>query len=447
MSAGSTSYIQIPPSNHSSTGTISYRDGNPVINFVIGEQDRFLLGHSLRLVGNIAVYKTPDGAGHGNVPDDIDDVSVTARLSTYSILDQIVLSSQKSKNVIEHVKHYGRYLSSYLPNISSKQEALGHLSVTSNMLPNEDLNKRQYVNNENGVGAGGRQFRGNSFCLNLPTGFLNSKQPIGLSSKGWGVGGLAIDIHLAPDTQVINGDQTQSFYQLTDVFLVAELITPSVDELSRLMKQTSATMEYNAISSYYTTIASSNAIINFRIGLSRVLGVFMNFIPSEFLNNLSFDGFQTTPLINNLGAGELAPIKQIVFTKGGVRLPLMYNLDTNARSDTATYKSVIADPEVTRGFMGSFVPFMKNHKTQQSPITNNRVAFDSNTEDFADGGSFFGVGTTFDNISGEGVDFRNENFGVQMETALTADNPHSAFLYVRSKQTLVMNANGLQVIQ
>ena len=267
MSAGSTSYIQIPPSNHSSTGTISYRDGNPVVSFIIGEQERFLLGHSLRLVGNLSIYKTPDGS-FGNIPTSGQDLSVSPKLSAYSILDQIVLSSQKSKNVIEHVKHYGRYLSSYLPNISSKQEAIGHLSTTSCMMPNNLLNDIQFVQNVNGSDATSRQFRGNSFCLNLPTGFLNSKQPIGLSGKGWGVGGLAVDIHLCPDSQVLNGSWTNSFYQLTDVFLVAELLSPSVDELSRLMTQSSATMEYNAISSYYTTIASSNAIINFRIGLS-----------------------------------------------------------------------------------------------------------------------------------------------------------------------------------
>jgi len=442
MSAGSTSYIQIPPSNHSSTGTISYRDGNPVVSFIIGEQDRFLLGHSLRFVGNISIYKTPDGS-FGNIPTIGQDLAVSPKLSTYAILDQIVLSSQKSKNVIEHVKHYGRYLASYLPNISSKQEALGHLGVTSNMMPNNLLNNIQYTQNVNGSDATNRHFRGNSFCLNLPTGFLNSKQPIGLSSKGWGVGGLSVDIHLCPDSQVLNGSWTNAFYQLTDVFLVAELLTPSVDELSRLMSQTSSTMEYNAISSYYTTIASSNAIINFRIGLSRVLGVFMNFIPSAYLNNLSFDGFQTTPMINDLATGDIAEIKQVVFTKGGERLPLMYNVDTNVRTDE---NSEIADPELTRGFMNAFVPFMKNHKTQQSPLTNNRVGFDSQT-DFTDAGMMFGVGVTFDGISGQGIDFRNENFGVQMETGLESGLSHSAFLYVRSKQTLVMNANGLQVIQ
>ncbi len=88
-------------------------------------------------------------------------------------------------------------------------------------------------------------------------------------------------------------------------------MTPSVDELSRLMTQSSGTMEYNAISSYYTTVASSNAIINFRLGLSRVLGVFMNFIPSTYLNNYSYDGFQTTPLINDLASGDIAEVKAV----------------------------------------------------------------------------------------------------------------------------------------
>ena len=89
---------------------------------------------------------------------------------------------------------------------------------------------------------------------------------------------------------------------------------------------------------------------------------------------------------------------------------------------------------------------MKNKSTQISPLTNNRVGF-TNQTDFVDAGQMFGVGVSLDEISGQGVDFRTENFGLQMECGLTKDNPHSAFLFVRSKQTLVYNANGLQVIQ
>lgn len=168
----------------------------------------------------------------------------------------------------------------------------------------------------------------------------------------------------------------------------------------------------------------------------------MNFIPSTYLNNRSYDGFQTTPLINDLASGDIAEIKQLVFLKGGERMPLQYNLDCNVRDDAS---STISDPNLVRNFMNAFIPFMKNNKTQISPLTNNRVGFTS-TDDFVNAGMMFGAGVSFDDISGEGVDFRSENFGLQAETGLTEDNPHSAFLYVRSKQTLVFNENGLQVI-
>ena len=441
--AGSNNYLQLFPSNQTSNGAISYRDGNPVMSFILGEQDRYLIGSSVRLTGNISIYKTPNG-NFGDIPSVGEDLSVSPKLSTYGMLDQIVITSQKNKSVIEHVRHYGRYLASYLPAISSVQEANGHLGVTANTMNNLNANDLQYVNNLNGSSATDRQFRGNSFCINLPTGFLNSKEPIGLSGKGWGTGGLQFDIHLASDSQFLNsGAFSNAFYQLTDVSMICEVINPSIDQLSSLMRQTSNTMEYNAISSYYTTLASSNAIINFRLGLSRVLGIFMNFIPSNYLNNLGFDSFQCSPLINDLSAPEYAEIKQVIFTKGGERLPLMYNLDTNVRDNA---NSTVADPQLFRNYLNTFVPYMKAMKTQVSPETYNRIP--STVQDAkAEAGDMFGIGVAFDNISGEGIDFRNENFGAQLETGLTADNPHSAFLFVRSKQTLVMNANGLQVIQ
>jgi len=441
--AGSTSYIQLAPSNHPSNSLISYKDGNPVINFILGEQDRYLIGSSVRLMGNISVYKTPNG-DFGDIPLTTDDLQINPKLGVYGILEQVTISSQKSKNVIESVRHYGNFLSAYLPNTTSKEEALGHLAVTSGMCPNPECERLTFVNNLNGSSATNRDFRGNSFCINIPTGFLMSKENINLSGRGGGVGGLEFSFNLAPDVMFLNGSWTQAFYQLSDVNLVCEVINPSVDELSRMMKETSATMEYNAITSYYQTIQSSNAIINFRLGLSRVLGAFMTFIPSEYLNNLTYDSYQTSPLINNFTTGEVAPVKQVIFLRGGERVPLQYNLDTNVRDDA---NSIIADPQLTRNYMNSFMSFMKNLKTQQSPITNKRELEPADNFNYADAGLLFGIGVAFDNISGQGLDFRTENFGVQMDTGLTNNVPHSAFLFVRSKQTLVMNANGLQVIQ
>ena len=450
ITGGSTSYLEIAPSNVVSTGRVSYKAGNPVINFTIGETDRFLIGSSVRICGSIACYTSASGT-RGVVPTATSTLNVSPKLSAYSFIDQVVFSSQKNKSVIEHIRNYGRFLASYLPNVSSHSEALNHISQSANTMPNIKGNKLSFVNNVNGQNdAGGSppanfKFAGNSFCLNLPCGFLNNSEPIGLSGKGWGIGGLSVDIHMCPDSQFFNsaGADTDSFYQLEDLKLICEVINPAPDELSRLMSQTSNTMEYNAITSYYTTIASTNAIINFRLGLSRVLGFFMNFIPATYLNNLKYDGFSTLPLINDLTAGTIAPIKQVVFLKGGNKIALDYDINTNVKDNP---NSVISDPEITRNFMNTFAPFLKDNKSQLTPITNNRVGF-SNVQNFADAGLMFGVGVQFDNISGDGLDYRTDNFGVQMETGLTKAVSHAAFIFVRSKQTLVMNANGLQIIQ
>ncbi len=438
---GSRSYLQISPSNQNAR--ISYKSGSPVINFIIGEQNRFLDGYSVRFTGNISIYKTPNG-DFGDIPLPADDLDISSKLGIYGMIDQVVITSQKYKSVIEHCKHFGRYLASYVPARTSKSEALTSLQNRVGIVNNVKAQQLAVVNNTNGSAAASRVYRGTSFSIDLPTGFLNSGTPIPLSGNGGGTGGLEIAVHLAPDSQFLNGSWTNAFYQLTDVNLHCEVINPSVDQLSQLMSKTSNSMEYNAITGYYQTIQSSNAILNLRLGLSRVLGFFVNFIPSERLNNLNFDSYQCSPLINNKTTGEIAPIKQIIFLKGGNRMPLMYNLDANVRDDP---DNTVADPQIFRNYVNAFGNFDKLVRTQLSPITFNREApADAASLEFADSGQMFGIGVALDKISSEGVDMRNENLSVQLETGLTSGLAHSAFMFVRAKQTLLFTQNGLQVI-
>lgn len=436
--SGAIMNVEIQPSNVVSTGLISYRSGNPQISFLIGEAERMLLGNSVRFCGDIKIYK--DSAK--TLPVATDDLNISSKLGVYSILSEIILSSNKSKQVIEHIRHYNRFLASYLPNVSSKQEAMGHMNETSCMLPNQLAQRLSVTNNLNADG--------NSFAISLPTGLLNNSEPINLSSNN-GIGGLMLDIMLSPDAQVLYSENpanstnfTTAFYELSNVKLMCELVQPSPDQLSRA---TSGTLEYNAISSYYTSIQSTNAIINFNIGLSRVLGAFMNFVPSEHLNNLKYDGLQTLPLLNNL-AGNIAEIKQVIFTRDGTRFPLEYNLDTNIKDvDQNVYIVTAEDPQLYRNYTNSIMPFMKNKRQQLSPLTYDREGLTS-TGNFVNGGQMFGVGIAYDNISGQGVDFRNVNFGVNIDCDLTEGSnfPNSVFLFVHSKQTLVFNQNGVQVL-
>jgi GTPase SAR1 family protein len=58
----------------------------------------------------------------------------------------------------------------------------------------------------------------------------------------------------------------------------------------------------------------------------------------------------------------------------------------------------------------------------------------------------YGVGIAYDVISGDGVDFSRENWGLQMSCGLDTNRPHAAYVFVHAKQTLVFNQTGLQVI-
>tara|TARA_R110001632_G_scaffold29852_3_gene78973 strand:- start:2305 stop:3633 length:1329 start_codon:yes stop_codon:yes gene_type:complete len=435
---GRTHYLEIQPSNVKSNGKVSYRDGNPVIEFIIGEQNTYLLGQTLRLAGNIQVYKTDD-----TYATSADNINVSPKLGMLGAIDQIVLSSQRNKSVIEHIRHFGRWASSYYGNVASKGETLTHLNETTGMMANPLAQKISFTANQNGASQTSAEYDGNSFCVPLTTGLLSSSDPVPLSAQ-WGIGGLNLAIHLTPDSQFLFAPTLgNAYYELSNLKLICEVVEPAVDELSRLMSQSSGAMSYNAITSYYTSINSTFATINFNLALSNVLSVFLNFIPSNYLNNLAYDGFQTTPLMN--GATEVAPITQMVITRGGQKIGFEYNLDANVRDNAS---STIADPQLVRFYMNAFNKFMDSKKSQLSPHTTFRKlnSTSANTH-YPEGGQYFGLGIAFDNVSGDGVAFQSgNNFGVNLETGLTNDNPHATFIFVRSKQTLAFTPNGLQVV-
>ena len=443
---GSLEHQQIQPSNIISTGVVSFKEGNPVIQFIIGEQDKYLLGNSLRFCGNV------EFKDNGSVPVNASKLGINPTLGLYGMIDQLNISSQRSKQSIESVRHYGRFLATYLPTLSSEQEAIGHMNETSCMMPNVECERLGVVNNQNGSSATDRTTFGNSFCMNLPCGLLNSQQPIPLSAQ-WGVGGLMVEIRLAPDSQFLfatnntSASLTDPFYQLRNLSLIYEVVNPSADMLSKLKNQQGNTLEYNSISSYYTSVNSTNAIVNFNLGLKNCLSAFFNVITSSRLNNLGEDGFATLPFTNS-GTTGVAKIKQLIFTRNGVKFPLQYNIDTNVNPKfipTGT-DYFPADPQIVRNAMDSLMPFSSNKKTQISPATFSRD-LDANSRDtnsLNPHNNF--VGVSFDNISNVGVDFTQAQLGVQMELELTTDNPQTIFLFVHHKNTLVFSPNGLQIV-
>tara|TARA_R110002096_G_scaffold62120_1_gene153939 strand:- start:4588 stop:5910 length:1323 start_codon:yes stop_codon:yes gene_type:complete len=434
--------IEIVPSNVASNAKISFQGGTPVIQFIIGEQDRLLLGNSLRFTGK---FRTLLSSASANVSS-VSTLAMSDKLGVYSTIDTLTIKSQRTGQTIESIRNYNRFLASYLPVTSSQQDNMGHMYDSALILPNYAAQQQTVVNLPSSSSTQ------NHFCMSLPCGLFNGGEPIPLMEEA--VGGLLVELHLAPDSQVFHSSTndnasatSEAFYEFTDVSLAAELMTPAADVLQQLKSRTSATYEYNSISSYYQTINSANGIINFQLGLSRVLGVFANIVPAAHINNTVYDGLATMYPTN--ATGEAAVIKELFFTRNGSKFPIDYNINTLLTDEAAiteTTDPFSVDPQIVYNYMNAVQKFASITRTSLRPQNtqySDSTRFDKDT---AFGGCGWGLGVAFDTVSDAGVDFSRVNFGINMSLDLTTDSPQAFYLFAHNKQTLVFGAQGLQVL-
>ena len=435
----SNQYLEIVPSNVTSDGTLSFKNGQPVIQFIIGEQDRYLLGQSIRLTGNFSVFSDDDTLGSANA-----QLSMDGRTSLYSTIDQLVIKSQATNQTIEHIRNYNRFMASYLSVTNDLGDGMSHKNQDDLQVLNSTAIKSAIVDNPVNRSSTGS----NTFALTLPCGLFNgSPTPIPLA-RGWGLGGIIVEIHLSSDSACLFAedgatDISNAFYQYKNVNLCCEVQRPTPQELSKLQSSGGGnTFVYNTISSYYTTINNSNAIINFSLGLSKVMSVFANFITASSINSRQHNGMTTSYPRNS--TNETAFFKQLVITRGGERLPLEYNIDTIQQTDPTARQP---DAQIIRNYVNSIHSFTKNRRNTLVPenlvVSNNLDALDKVA---INGGMTVGIGVALDTISNVGLDFRNTNFGINLDLDLVTDNPQAVYLFVHHQNTLVFNQNGVQII-
>jgi len=181
-------YVSIQPSNGNASH--SYREGRPVVSFTIAEQEAMLLPRTIRVSGRFHAYESSArGAVAGN------NLSMDSKLGIWSIIDQVVLKSATSKATIEHLRHANRFYSSYFGVINDEKTLINQYGESGLTLPSLDGQRVSVV--KEGTGA-----NSNEFCVHIPTGLLLGTNAIPLSGEN-GIGGLTIDIHLAPDSMVL----------------------------------------------------------------------------------------------------------------------------------------------------------------------------------------------------------------------------------------------------
>jgi len=441
----SNQHLEIVPSNITSNGRLSYKNGQPTIQLLIGAQERMIVPGSIRLVGNFTVMKNDTV-----IPLESDKIRMNERLGVYSIIDTLSIFSQTSGQTIETINHHNRMMSSYLSVTQSQQDFACHAYEQALRFPNYKAQQLGVITNTQGASASGGTSP-NSFCIPLVCGLFMGQDPIPLSGQT-GVGGLSIEIQLSPDQNVLfSSDNTDTaladaYYELSNVRLICEVQRP---DPSLPTPGPVNTFTYNSISSYYNTINSANAVLNFNLGLKSVLSAFMNVVPASHINNFRRDGLATLEFTNKDGSN--AQIEQLVFTRAGQREPLEYNIDTLQKKSTGRSNET-ADAQVVRNYMNAVMSFAKINRTSVQPSVYRNI--DYSTDDtfsgakiVPDGGVAWGVGVAYDSISDQGLDFSQTPFGVQLQLRLTTDNPNSIYLFVHSRQTVVSQAGSIQVLK
>ena len=439
-------YVSIRPDNIPSDGKISFKNGFPVLSFTIQAQNGILNPESIRIAGQARFYKNNLVPPVPILSADANQVTMDNRLGIYNLWDQVIIRHNKSKQICEHIRHYPRYLSSYLGLGSSKQDLMGHMGQSNLIMPNSEA----FFNTV--MVGNASDSKVNEFSCYLPTGFLRSGNMINLMDQSFG--SIQIEIHLSPDQNALfsrTGSTTNildAHYVLENLELTFEVSDVPADEMARMASQTQGSLSFNTIQTLYTSINSTNAQIQFNLGLKAVQSIFMNFCPSANINTITQNGNATTyPSLNADNGNALAHFKRVQFLRGGVKYPLEYDIVTNIDKDSAT---LVPDPELLKHFVDSVIPEYMTDRSSVSQQNNNRrynLGNGANSYiDLPDGGALFGIGMKYSQYN-SGQDFSSQQWGCSLETNLTSDNPISVFIYVKARATLLWGPNGIQLMQ
>lgn len=446
-------HISIRPDNIPSDGKISFKNGFPVLSFTIQAQNGLLDPRTIRINGGLKIFKDNIVPPTPVYTDDANQITLDNRLGVFSLWDQLIIRHGRSKQICEHIRHYNTFLNSYLGTTSSKNDLLGYMSQSALMQPNEEAMFHNVVATGNAASA--NDFS-RSFSCHLPCGFINSGNMINLMPSSFG--SVVIEIHLSPDSNCLysrNGATLgveDAHYELSDLSLTCEINDISPDDQVTFGQQTEGAYEFQTITSLYTSINTGNAQIQYSLGMSKLQSVFMTFKPAANINTLTENGLASTYPSNSTG-NALASFTRIQFLRGGQKYPEDFDtvgVTTDAANvNSATESFVVADAKMALDFAESIMPEHSMVRTTLSPLTLNR---DYTMDDTGNGGykaqpgggPLFGIGMRYSQFN-QGQNFRDQQWGVSLESTLNENNPIGVFIFYKNKTTVAWNPNGVQI--
>ena len=455
--------VEITPLNPPSNNAYSFKTGNPLVQFVIPNQNKLLVGSSIRLNGTFKLMDNnnapPVNPGNAGGTDSGKGFTISNRLGIHSVIQQVTLSNQDNNQTLETIRNYNRYLASVMPVTHSQNDYDNNLSQKGLQASQHRLGSMMWRKGEAG------------FCIPLLTGMLNSSAPIPLGTNG--IRGLVIQIELAPDSMVIHPVEPGStgsngaYYQLVDLSLTYELLGVDEKSQAKMGIAASGAFSYNSIQNIYSVLNASDATMSFNFASSNTLSVFHNFVPTTHVNNYMHDSMRTSGLKNiNGGAyeGTDVAVNEVSFMKGGVKFPLDYEMNEEPLPSTVVNVSaanVVPRSNFELNFIDAIKPISKYNHSLKSLYTTSglltKVCVDGSLKDenaepsvyqmnsTDENNKVFGLGVNFDPVSRVGVNFKNTPYSIRIKSGLDGNSPNSIYTYTLNKNTLMYSPSGVMV--
>jgi hypothetical protein len=436
--------IQIKPTNLGN-GKFSFSGGQPQLEFDIPQIPLYCDGSSLRINGKINVYRA-DGLTRPVNDDPANDNNVAfldPRTGVSSVVDFLSIGNQKGQTY-EMIKNYNRLASS----LQQK-----HTSLNDYIEGGENTTYgANGKNNQQGL----MNMKENSFSLKLLCGFLSS----GLIDLQL-VGGLHLTLQLAPDSYVLQNlnwtdagsVNTGMKYELTDLELTFDAISPTPDEKTAMIANTTGEWEYNSFSNFYNVMSSSDHTTTLNINTARTLGITCNMLPSKFLNNYNYNSQMCLQTLADDASVPPSlrvrvPVNEITFTRGGIREPLDFQIISRTSQDEQTadaQREYVAGNSINKIWKSS--RFIKDLRTQLSLMRTPTLAGRfKTTVGGNDAIQSYHFGVSYDHITENGVSFKGVPLGIRLQTDLTSNEPHSIFIFVKHKNTISIDGESVMII-
>jgi hypothetical protein len=439
--------VELYPSNRSNSANVwSANSGSTIISFTIGENNAaYLRSSSLRLHFKLRLRTsaTPEAYPNNlqaNVAAPLVSVLQDPKIGALSCFSSITVSSASTNAALERAMNAPRLAASLIATNASFKDYSTHLQLRTGGTANANAQAR-------------RQNAEMEICTPINCGMFLAGEDIPLGGnagggQGRGCGGCTIKLFLSPSIESnFSANSAGSYYQIVNPSLSFVLAFPEGG--LPLIKS----LPYTSFSSFYNTISTGDETINVNAGLSSVISVFNNFLPTQNIAN-QIENSNTTQTLRNApyaSDADYAPVEFFTTMVGGLKTPYAFTVNESANiEDVAGQYSANYTAQRQRNFLSALLPSKSRTRTLASNLSEqglgvSRVPVEDLERYQTAGDHCYGIGARFDGASvGAGIDLSKQTFSYRIRSKLN-NSPNSIFTWFLHRNLIGWTQNGIAV--